>query len=193
MTKMLNQNPLLDAALEFQNTLQKKGWKFCYIGGLAVLRWGDLRMTQDVDVCLLCGFGSEEKYIPGILEIFESRILKPEDFALKNRVLLLKASNGIPIDISLSGLTFEEEMINRATLFEFTPDYSLLTCSAEDLIVLKAFADRPKDWMDIEGILVRQGNKLNRTQIIKHLLPLCEAKQSNSIIQKLEKMFKTFG
>jgi hypothetical protein len=58
------------------------------------------------------------------------------------------------------------------------------------LIVLKAFADRPKDWMDIEGIMIRQGTNLDRSQIIERLLPLCEAKQSNSILQNLEKMFK---
>jgi hypothetical protein len=28
--------------------------------------------------------------------------------------------------------------------------------TAEDLIALKAFADRPKDWLDIDGILIRQ-------------------------------------
>jgi hypothetical protein len=32
----------------------------------------------------------------------------------------------------------------------------LHTCSAEDLIVLRAFADRSKDWVDIEGVIIRQ-------------------------------------
>lgn len=193
MAKKLYQNLLLDAALEFQNTMQKEEWSFCYIGGLAVLRWGNLRMTQDIDVCLLCGFSYEKKYISGILTAFESRIKSPDEFAMNNRVLLVRASNGVPIDISLSGLTFEEEMIKRATFFDFTPDHSLLTCSAEDLIVLKAFADRPKDWMDIEGILIRQGNRPHRSQIFEHLEPLTEAKDSNFIKQKLEQLFEKIG
>ena len=91
-----------------------------------MLRWGELRMTQDIDVCLLCGFGYEKKYVASCLTNFESRITGPMEFALKNRVLLLRTSNGVPIDIALSGLTFEEDMIKRATFFEFTPHHLLL-------------------------------------------------------------------
>ena len=35
--------------------------------------------------------------------------------------------------------------VDRASLFTFPPDVPLRTCSAEALIVLKAFTDRPKD------------------------------------------------
>lgn len=187
------QNLILESALEFQKVMRNNGWKFCYIGGLAVLRWGNIRMTQDVDVCLECGFGSESKYIPGILDTFESRLSEPREFAAKNRVLLIKTANGIPVDVSLSGLDFEEKMIERATLFEFAPDYSLLTCSAEDLIILKAFADRSKDWMDVEGIIVRQKDRLNKAFILEQLAPLCAAKDSSSIVPKLEKMFSLYN
>lgn len=101
MAITVDQNLILASALEFQTTMQNNGWRFCYIGGLAVLRWGNIRMTQDIDVCLECGFGLENNYIPGILESFESRISNPDDFAVKNRVLLIKTLNGISVDVSL--------------------------------------------------------------------------------------------
>lgn len=182
-------NPLFQAAFEFQEYFEKKHWKFCFFGGLAVLRWGEIRMTQDVDLCLLCGFGSEEGYATELLNDFKPRISQAHEFAVQNRVLLLFASNGVSMDISLSGLSFEEEMIKRATPFKFLQDYSLLTCSAEDLIVLKTFADRPKDWADIEGIIIRQSNNLNQTYILNQLAPLCEAKESPESIQKLQVLF----
>ena len=72
---------------------------------------------------------------------------------------MLYASNGVPVDISLSGLPFENEMIKRSTPFSFYTDCLLVTCSAEDLVVLKAFAQRPQDWADVEGIIMRQGKK----------------------------------
>ena len=37
----------------------------------------------------------------------------------------------------------------------------MLTCSAEDLAVLKSFADRPRDWADVETIVVRQQERLD--------------------------------
>lgn len=41
-------NPLFNAGLEFQKTFFENKWLFCFIGAIAVLRWGDLRMTQDI-------------------------------------------------------------------------------------------------------------------------------------------------
>ena len=183
-------NPLFQAALELQNTFEELNWQFCFIGGLAVIRWGEARMTQDIDLCLLCGFGNEDHFITTIITKFRSRIKDAHQFALKNRVLLIYASNNVSVDISLSGLPYEDEMIKQATHFSFCSNHSLITCSAEDLIVLKAFADRNKDWMDIESICLRHGGNLNSNYMIEKLSPLCELKESPEIIDKLKKLLK---
>ncbi len=183
-------NPLFKAGLELQKTMEERKWPFCFIGGLAVLRWGDMRMTLDIALCLLCGFGNEGKYSKALLTSYRSRIPDAYNFAIANRVLLLYASNGVSVDISLSGLQFEEQMIKEATLFSFHPDCKLITCSAEAIIILKAFADRTKDWMDIEGIIVRQGKNLNIDFITEQLSPLCKEKGTPNIINKLQTLFK---
>ena len=54
----------------------------------------------------------------------------------------------------------------------------LTTCGAEDLIVLKAFAGRDKDWLDIEGIAVRQAGRLDEPLIWAELGPLLELKEA---------------
>ncbi|MDO9566781.1 MAG: hypothetical protein Q7J15_08585 [Candidatus Desulfaltia sp.] len=51
-------NPLFEAGLEIQNFMLFRKWPFCFIGGLAVIRWGEVRMTQDIDVCILSGFST---------------------------------------------------------------------------------------------------------------------------------------
>jgi hypothetical protein len=184
-------NPLFEAALEVQKTLQGKGWQFCFIGGLAVLRWGEIRMTQDVDLCLLCGFGNEKVYVKTLLSRFKSRIEDAEDFAVSNRVLLISASNGVEVDMTFSGLPFEEKMIARASAYDFSQNCEIVTCSAEDLIVTKAFADRFKDWADIEGIFIRQGEQLDQGYVLDQLKPLCEAKESPEILEKLKTIFRS--
>jgi hypothetical protein len=180
-------NLLFQAGQELQCFMIAKGWSFCFIGGLAVIRWGEVRMTQDIDLSLLSGFGNEEMYIQGLLSHFTPRIPDVAKFALKNRVLLLFASNGVAMDISLAGLPFEERMIARATLFPYAPECSLLTCSAEDLIVLKAFANRAKDWLDVEGIFLRQESQLDISYIMEQLTPLCELKGAPEILVRLKK------
>ncbi len=111
-------------------------------------------------------------------------------FALENRVLLLKASNTVAIDISLAALPYEKTLIERASVFDFAPGCPLRTCSAEDLIVLKAFADREKDRVDVTGIILRQLEKLDRDYIQKQLRPLCEAKHRPDIVARIQKLFK---
>ena len=184
-------NGLFDAALEVQEFLLKRNWRFCIIGGLAVLRWGEPRATQDVDICLLTGFGNEEDYIRRILGKFNGRVQDADRFALENRVLLVAASNGIPIDISLAGIPFEEQLTDRASSFEFAPGVSLITCSAEDLVILKAFAGRAHDWSAVEGILVAQGDNMDWNYINEHLSILCEVKGDRETIVRLEQLRKS--
>jgi len=180
-------NTLFCLAEKIQKMFVSRKWRFCFIGGIALQRWGEPRLTMDVDISLLTGFGNEEFFIDILCEKFLSRIENPRDFALRNRVLLLKSEDNIPIDIALAGLPFEEEAINRATDFFFLRSLALLTCSAEDLIIYKAFADRGKDWTDIEGILLRQ-KKLDWQHVEEHLSPLAELKESPHIMPRLQNL-----
>jgi hypothetical protein len=178
-------NGLYEAALEVQRFMTQRGWRSCIIGGLALQRWGRPRVTQDVDMTLLTGLGNEEDYIRELLAAFEPRRPDVADFALRNRVLLLNASNGTPVDLALAGFPFEEIVVSRATPFEFAPGVSLVTCSAEDLVVLKAFASRAQDWVDVEGILIRQWDGLDWTYIQERLAPLAELKDEPEIVERL--------
>jgi len=181
-------NPLFEAAREFQVSFERHNWSFCFIGGLAVIRWGEVRMTRDIDVSLYAGYGEEHKYITPMLEAFSSRISDALQFALTNRVLLLSATNRVPVDIVLAGLDYEWNMVQRSSLFEFAPNCFLRTCSPDDLIVLKAFADRPVDWADIEGIIARSGDRLDRKYILENITPLAEAKETPQIIGKVKQL-----
>ncbi len=182
--------PIVRTAKKLQDFFEKLDWQFCFIGGLAVQFWGEQRVTKDVDLTLLTGFGFEKKFIDTLLENFQSRISDAKDFALRNRVVLLQTDGGIGIDISLGAFPFEEEMIHRAEYKEYLPDISLKICTAEDLIVLKAFADRDKDWNDIKTVIIKQ-DKLNWRYINEQLAPLVELKYAPEILTKLEKLKQT--
>lgn len=184
-------NELTRLALEIQTFCESRKWSFCIIGGMAVQHWGEPRFTKDVDVTLLTGFGSEEGYVDAFLSAYESRISDERNFALKNRVLLLRSSLGIGIDIALGALPFENDAVRRAKVIEVEEGARLRLCSAEDLLVMKAFASRPIDWNDVRGILVRQGTKnLDWSYIRRQLQPLCELKDAPEIMTQLEKLHR---
>jgi len=181
-------NALYQAAKEISAFLDTRQWRFCIIGGLAVIRWGEPRLTVDVDLTLLTGFGGEDRYAKELLEGFGGRIEDALGFAMQNRVLLLSATNGRDLDISFGAFPFEEEMVDRATSFTFADGVELVTCSAEDLFVLKVFANRGKDWADAESVAARQ--KLDRAYVFKHLEPLCELKEAPDLIGRAEKVLQ---
>ena len=131
-----------------------------------------------MELTLFCGFGNETPVIQAFLSRFAPRIPDAAEFAEERRVILLKTSEGIPIDVALAGFPFEESLCRRAVLREFLPGISLQVCQADDLVVLKAFAGRSKDWMDIENVLVRQGDRLDWDYILKELKPLVELKEA---------------
>jgi nucleotidyltransferase AbiEii toxin of type IV toxin-antitoxin system len=181
--------PLLEAARDLQDFLNQRQWRFCIIGGLALLRWGQPRFTRDVDVSLLAGFGHEADFIDPILAAgYRGRISDAAGFARRNRVLLIEAPNGVAIDIALAGLPFEEEMVERSSFFEYAPGCSLRTCSAEDLVILKLFAFRPQDVLDVETVVVRQRGVLDWEYTRRHLGPLAELKEHPEIMEALARL-----
>lgn len=177
---------LLLAASELESALHRKDWRFCFIGGVAVQRWGNPRFTQDIDLTLLTGFGEEEKFIDPLLRLLNPRRPDARDFAIRHRVLLARTRDGMDVDIALGALPFEEQSIRRATLWTVRDGVKLTTCSAEDLIVHKAFAGRGRDWDDVETVLIRQHGKLNFAQIRSELKPLLELKGEPEALDKLE-------
>lgn len=67
-------NQLIAQAAELQRVVDARGWRSCIIGGLAVVRWGEPRLTQDVDITLFTGFGAEEPIARELLEVIAPRI-----------------------------------------------------------------------------------------------------------------------
>jgi hypothetical protein len=179
---------LFETARELQEFCDRRGWRCCFIGGIAVQRWSEPRVTRDVDLALLTGFGNEAGYVDPLLGAYCGRIDGAREFALRHRVLLLRTPAGAGIDISLAALPFEELMVSRATTFSFGPGLELRTCSAEDLIVLKLFASRPLDVHDAQGVAIRHRDQLDWGYIEHQLRPLAAAKEDPSILATLARI-----
>lgn len=177
---------VLAAAAEVEAFCRARGWQFCFIGGVAVQRWGMPRFTQDVDITLLAGLNPSEAIIDAVLRRFTGRVANARKLALERRVLLARTADGTDLDFALGALAFEEQTVERASLWRVDPNLSLTTCSAEDLIVHKAFAARARDWGDIESILSRQYGRLNLDIVRRSLASLLELKEDPASMSRLE-------
>jgi hypothetical protein len=183
---MIHLPRVLAAAEEVQTFCQKHNWPFCIIGGVAIQRWGEPRLTQDVDLTLLTGFGNEESFVDPLLKRYPPRRPDAREFAFASRVLLIQTSDGVGVDVALGALPFEQRTVQRASPWRWAENRDLFTCSAEDLVVHKAFAGRDLDWGDVERILTRQYGKLNLDQIRSELKPLLELKGELDALRRFE-------
>jgi Nucleotidyl transferase AbiEii toxin, Type IV TA system len=177
---------IFEAALEAQDACLKADVPFCVIGGLALQRWGEPRFTADADLSVLVEPGQEMLVARKLLKNLPPRIEQAEDFAARTRVVLLKSRQDIAIDVVLAGLPYERRVIERSSVWTMTDREHLRTCSAEDLVIMKVFAARDKDWADVTSILERQGRDLKLGLIRSELTPLLAAKEEPNLAEKLE-------
>ncbi len=80
--------------------------------------------------------------------------------------------------------------MDRSSPFPVAEGISLRTCSAEDLIVFKAFASRAQDWIDIEGVAFRQYRRLDESLIWQELIPLLELKEDQQTGPRLRRLLE---
>jgi predicted nucleotidyltransferase len=142
------------AAIEsLQRLLHKFDDRGVIIGGIAVGFLGKPRFTADIDAMFLLSTQDISKFLEAArVEDIAPRIQNAEEFAQKNRILLLKhMPTETDIDISLGILPFEEEMVERGSIKSFA-NLSIRLPTPEDLIIMKAIAHRPKDLEDIRTI-----------------------------------------
>jgi len=181
---------LYRSAVRLQRLWDEQEFEFCFIGGIACQRWGEPRATRDLDLTLLTEFGQEVEAIDRILADLQPRIRDARQFALLNRVVLAKDSDGVPIDIALGAMPFERRTVERATPYAVTETESIRTCGASDLIVYKAFAARERDWLDIRGILVRSRTAVDWQLVLQELTPLVELKEEPHILDRLDQLYR---
>ena len=177
---------LVSAANRLQGHWESQNIDFCFIGGLAVQHWGEPRLTGDVDATVWTEFGNERPVVAQLLENLSPRIENAEGFALVNRVLLAQESYGVDVDVSLAAFPFELKLIKRSRKRPFIGGKLLRICDASDLVILKAFANRPGDWQDIRGILIRSESVLDWEHIKTEITMLANLKEEPEIIGHLK-------
>lgn len=183
----MSTNPVLEAALLTQSACEAAGLSGCVIGGIALQRWGEPRYTADADLSVLVEPGREAAVIAHLLARLPARIPDAAQFAARTRVILAQSPAGVAIDLVLAGLPFEARVVARASAWDLGGGTRLRTCSAEDLLVMKVFAGRDKDWADVTSILERGGQALDLELVRKELAPLLAAKEAPEAAGEFER------
>lgn len=158
----LRQPDFVDFLARLSRELEARHLPFMLIGGQAVLVHGQPRLTQDVDVTL----GADPDRWGTVLEVCRELDLQPlprdvESFVRETFVLpALQEATRIRVDFVFSATLYERQAIDRAVRIE-VGGQEVPFATAEDLILHKLFAARPRDREDVVGIVRRQGDALD--------------------------------
>lgn len=186
-------NRQFETAWQLHTFLSSREIPYAIIGGIAVQRWGQPRLTRDVDLTLLLTPGSEEASLREVVARFPGRIEDAIAFALKHRVLPVSVPGGSEADLSLGLPGYEEHVIARAVDYDLGEGRTVRLCSAEDLIIHKAMAGRPQDVLDIEGIVARQGAALDLVYMRRWLEELARLADDPEVSARFERIWAEHG
>lgn len=180
----------LSAAWEVGQFLTEHHIPYVVIGGLAVQEWGNARLTVDADFTIAAPLEGLSDTVRLITSHFPSRVPDPQGMAQRARMILISASNGVEVDMSLALPGYEDELFRRVVEIEIDADKLIRVCSAEDLIIHKAVAGRPQDIVDIEGVVLRQSKRLDVAYIRRWLREFSDLLANPDVLERFERPYR---
>jgi hypothetical protein len=147
---------------------------YMVIGGQAVLLHGEPRLTKDVDITLAAGLDELDTVLRAVKKAGLEPLVDPDDFTRQTMVLPCRdPETSVRVDFILSHTPYEREAIGRSVTVRLG-EVAVHFATAEDLVVHKVLAGRPRDLEDVRAIVLKRPD-LDRSYIHMTLQQFQEA------------------
>jgi hypothetical protein len=157
------------------------------IGGLANAMWGEVRLTRDADFKVSTELPLAE-FRRLVLSRFPERRPDLPEHQRSPFVIHIWAIPDAAVDLLVSVFDYERQAIARASHASIE-GVAVRICTAEDLVIHKAIADRTQDWLDIEGIILRQRDKLDTAYVRSWLAQFAEALEKPELLTRFNGLY----
>lgn len=145
-------------------------------GAQAAILHGAARLTADVDVTVRLPQTTSKEELAGLVERhrFRRRVLDPA-FTERTRVIpFVHTPTALPLDVVIAGPGIEDRFFERVQERNVEGTRVRLA-SAEDIVVMKILAGRPKDVDDVRAIVAAYRDRLDAGYIDQTLTLLEQA------------------
>ncbi len=181
--------PVHPAALELLSALTTvlARWGRWYLfGAQAVTAYGVPRLSADVDVTLQLVPDDPEAFARDMAAAGFAIRVDDLDFVRRTRVMpFVHVATAMPLDVVLAGSGLEEEFLDRARIMNLG-GVTVPLLDAEDLVIAKVLAGRPKDIEDARNLWQLHGHELNAGRILAVLRQLDEALSQGDLVPGFE-------
>lgn len=174
-------NHLEAALLEVVGFLEARGTRYMVVGGFASLHWGRQRLTRDLDLTVEMPIPSLASFVEGLGRDFRLSSREPVEFALRNHLIRLTTNVSVPVDLMLAVLPYQVAAIDRAVEIPVGPR-TVRFCTPEDLIIYKLASERAQDQVDVEGVVIRQADALDRAYLDRQVRDLAAGLERPAIL-----------
>jgi hypothetical protein len=128
---------------------------YMVVGGQAVLLHGEPCLTKDIAVTIAAGLDRLDALLRAAAAAGLEPLVDPEEFTRRTMVLPCSdPGSGIRVDLILSFSPYEGEAVARAEGVR-VGGTDVRFATAEDLVIHKVMAGRPRDLEDARGILLK--------------------------------------
>ena len=161
------------------------------IGGVAVVLLGRPRITRDLDAVVWLGETTASDFLAvGKRCGFVSRFSDPEEFAERCHIFAMRhVPSKITVDVAIAMLEYEKEAIDHRKSIPIL-DFAAAVPRPEDLILMKAVAQRDNDIVDIRGIVARQV-KLDKRYLRKRAKEFAAMLEQPGIVDLIEQQLRS--
>lgn len=166
--------------------LEKQGYQYAIIGGIALAEWGVIRATRDVDIKVLVPNVDYAEVRNALRTAFPDRA---RAHVPDNPLIVAVNIDEVIVDFLLALPGYEELIVERAVQRDLG-GWSAWVCTAEDLIIQKVVAGRGKDWLDIEALLIERHGRLDEPYIEEWLAQIAEAMEEPELLTQYQQMLE---
>ena len=162
---------------------------YIVIGGQAVLQHGEPRFTRDIDISLGVDNGAVEQVLAAVSQCgLKPLVDSPRTFVERTWILPVHdPATEIRADFAFTFSPFERQAIEHAVRFRIG-GCDVAFATAEDLIIHKLFAGRPRDIEDIRGVLARKQGKVDREYLRKWIRQFARLDGKAHLLTQLEEL-----
>ncbi|HZF56595.1 MAG TPA: nucleotidyltransferase [Polyangiaceae bacterium] len=165
------------------DALDRLGIRYAIVGGLAVGAWGVSRSTRDVDI--YAELPPERRALERALSEQGFHVPAMEEELERYGVFRSRSPDGVFVDIFPAVGPLGEAILERRKSISVA-GRPLWFIAPEELAVLKAFSDRPRDFEDLVNLSVVVGPKLDVLYIQQWARRLDESLGGNEVSERVE-------
>lgn len=169
------------------DALEGLGLRYAIVGGLAVGAWGVSRSTRDVDV--YAELPPDRKALERALSERGFHVPAMEEELERFGVFRSRSPDGVFVDVFPAVGPLGEAVLERRKSISFA-GRPLWFIAPEELAILKAFSDRPRDFEDLVNLSAVVGPKLDVPYIQQWARRLDESLGGNEVTERVEKALK---